>query len=147
MRIWSLNPRYLDAKGLVALWRETLLAKNILLGNTKGYINHPQLIRFKNHQNPVEAINHYLLHVFEEAKNRGYNFDRKKFEIKNGTIEKISVTSSQVKYEFQHLQSKLKTRDILKYQSNRNIPESISLHPIFYVVEGEVEVESWEVII
>ena len=30
MRIWSLHPKYLDAKGVVALWRETLLAKNVL---------------------------------------------------------------------------------------------------------------------
>jgi hypothetical protein len=30
MRIWSLHPKYLDSKGLVALWRESLLAKNVL---------------------------------------------------------------------------------------------------------------------
>lgn len=37
MRIWSLHPSYLDAKGLVALWRETLLAQKVLLGATVGY--------------------------------------------------------------------------------------------------------------
>jgi len=42
MRIWSIHPKYLDAKGLVALWRETLLAKHVLEGKTKGYTNHPQ---------------------------------------------------------------------------------------------------------
>ena len=40
MRIWSLHPKYLDAKGIVALWRETLLAKHVLEGKTKGYKNH-----------------------------------------------------------------------------------------------------------
>jgi len=30
MRLWSLHPRYLDAKGLVALWREGLLAQKVL---------------------------------------------------------------------------------------------------------------------
>ncbi len=36
MRLWSLHPRYLDAKGLVALWREALLAQAVLKGQTKG---------------------------------------------------------------------------------------------------------------
>ena len=48
MRIWSIHPKYLDTKGLVALWRETLLAKNVLEEKTKGYKYHPQLIRFKS---------------------------------------------------------------------------------------------------
>jgi hypothetical protein len=29
-RIWSLHPKYLDARGLVALWREGLLAQAVL---------------------------------------------------------------------------------------------------------------------
>ncbi len=29
MRLWSLHPRYLDPQGLMALWRETLLAKAV----------------------------------------------------------------------------------------------------------------------
>ena len=47
MRLWSVHPKYLDSKGLVALWREALLAKQVLEGGTKGYRNHPQLDRFK----------------------------------------------------------------------------------------------------
>jgi hypothetical protein len=79
MRIWSLHPKYLDSKGLVALWRETLLAKNVLEENTKGYTNHPQLIRFKSSQNPLAYINLYLSTIFEEASLREYNFDKSKF--------------------------------------------------------------------
>jgi hypothetical protein len=41
MRLWSIHPEYLDAKGLVALWREALLAQNVLQCNTKGYKKHP----------------------------------------------------------------------------------------------------------
>jgi hypothetical protein len=41
MRLWSLHPKYLDSKGLVALWREALLAKAVLNEKTKGYKNHP----------------------------------------------------------------------------------------------------------
>ena len=40
MRIWSLHPKYLDAKGLVALWRETLLARNVLENKTKGQVQY-----------------------------------------------------------------------------------------------------------
>ena len=74
MRIWSLHPKYLDAKGLVALWRETLLAKNVLEGKTKGYKNHPQLDRFKTAQEPINAINFYLKAVWLEAVARNYSF-------------------------------------------------------------------------
>lgn len=64
MRLWSIHPKYLDAKGLVALWREALLAQNVLLGNTKGYKNHPQLIRFKNHTDSISAIGFYLHEIY-----------------------------------------------------------------------------------
>ena len=47
MRLWTLHPRYLDAKGLVAAWREALLAQKVLAGATKGYRHHPQLARFQ----------------------------------------------------------------------------------------------------
>lgn len=33
----------MDTKGLVALWRESLLAKNVLENKTKGYKNHLKL--------------------------------------------------------------------------------------------------------
>lgn len=56
MRLWSIHPQYLDAKGLLALWREALLAKHVLEGSTKGYKNHPQLIRFKETDNPIGFI-------------------------------------------------------------------------------------------
>ncbi len=81
MRIWSLHPKYLDTKGLVALWRETLLAKNVLEGNTKGYKNHPQLKRFKNSEYPVQVINQYLSAVYLESLTRGYHFNIAKFNI------------------------------------------------------------------
>ncbi|GIW62281.1 MAG: hypothetical protein KatS3mg090_0107 [Patescibacteria group bacterium] len=78
MRLWTIHPKYLDSKGLVALWREGLLAKKVLEGKTKGYKNHPQLNRFKTHKKPLEAINSYLFNIYKEAKKRGYNFDKKK---------------------------------------------------------------------
>ena len=78
MRLWSLHPKYLDARGLVALWREGLLAQAVLRGKTRGYKHHPQLKRFRIHRRPIAAIRRYLHDVCDEADRRGYNFNRSK---------------------------------------------------------------------
>ena len=75
MRLWTLHPRHLDAAGLVALWREALLAQAVLLGRTRGYTRHPQLERFRTAADPVAAIAGYLRVVADEAKARGYAFN------------------------------------------------------------------------
>ncbi|OPX58804.1 MAG: hypothetical protein A4E25_01477 [Methanobacterium sp. PtaB.Bin024] len=140
MRLWSLHPKYLDSKGLVAVWREGLLAKAVLNGKTKGYKNHPQLIRFKNQKEPLIFIDSYLNNVFKEARNRGYNFDHEKIGSQT-TKKHITVTQGQMKYEFKHLKEKLKTRDWDKYQELTQINLPIP-NPIFRVIPGDVE--SWE---
>ena len=142
MRIWSVHPKYLDAKGLVALWRETLLAKNVLEGNTKGYKNHPQLNRFKAEENPLEAINQYLAEVWEEATRRGYNFDRTKIDFDFQKI-KIDVTIGQLQYEFNHLLKKLEQRDPERYKQFEKL-KMVDCAEIFDVKEGEIE--KWEII-
>src|SRR6186713_81980 len=78
MRLWTLHPKYLDAKGLVALWREGLLARAVLRGATRGYRHHPQLDRFRAQDAPLSAINAYLGAVVDEAEKRGYAFARDK---------------------------------------------------------------------
>ncbi|WP_312350379.1 pyrimidine dimer DNA glycosylase/endonuclease V [Actinomyces sp.] len=75
MRLWSLDPSYLDAKGLVACWREALLAQAVLAGRTKGYTHHPQLERFREAPDPLAAIAAYLEGIAAEATRRGYHFD------------------------------------------------------------------------
>lgn len=140
MRIWSLHPEYLDAKGLVALWRETLLAKNVLEGKTKGYLNHPQLTRFKNSKSPLDAINYYLESVWKEADGRAYNFDKAKFS-DIGDIEKINLTTGQLDFEIEHLLKKLERRDPEKYFENLKVVE-YKIHPLFKIVEGDIE--PWE---
>lgn len=150
MRLWSISPKYLDTKGLLALWREALLAKNVLEGKTKGYKYHPQLIRFKNSKNPILYINLYLKQIFDEAKNRGYNFDIKKIDldkISNENVEdleKIKVTKGQIKYEFEFLKAKLLKRDLLKYEKIKNINkiEQIEIVTIFEIIDGDIE--PWE---
>lgn len=142
MRIWSVHPKYLDAKGLVALWRETLLAKHVLEGKTKGYKNHPQLNRFKNSERAVDAINNYLAIVHREATNRQYNFDDKKIN-RDFSPASLSVTKGQLNYEATHLLNKLKTRDPKKYQDLKNL-KSFEPHPLFNLIEGDIE--DWEII-
>jgi hypothetical protein len=141
MRIWSIHPKYLDAKGLVALWRETLLAKHVLEGKTKGYKNHPQLNRFKAHVEPLHAINHYLSIVHEEATKRNYRFDGQKIDEYHPAI--IKVSSGQVDYEIRHLKNKLMDRDPVKLEEINRI-SLYDCHPLFEVVEGGVE--DWEIL-
>lgn len=142
MRLWSIHPKYLDAKGLVALWREGLLAQKVLLGKTKGYKNHPQLTRFRNHINPVGAIASYLRCVVEEAKTRGYNFDSNKIVNKSIKTD-LLVNSGQIKYEFNHLLEKLNKRDPELYEKVKAI-KIIKTHPLFRKKKGDIE--DWEII-
>jgi hypothetical protein len=140
MRIWSIHPKYLDSKGLVALWRETLLAKNVLLGITEGYKNHPQLLRFKETKDPISSINTYLYYIYLESLKRGYSFNKSKFCNHNEKI-KMKVTDKQLNYEFEHLLKKLKIRNIEKYKEIKKEANLIA-HPIFEIKSGEIE--QWE---
>lgn len=138
--MWSIHPKYLDTKGLVALWAEGLLAKKVLEGKTKGYRNHPQLVRFKNSENPIAYINAYLYEVYLEALRRGYSFNVNK--LRPVRIEKrLSVTRGQLNYEFQLLLWKLRSRDSKKYMEIMYV-KTVEAHPIFHVVDGGVE--PWE---
>lgn len=140
MRIWSIHPKYLDAKGLVALWRETLLAKKVLEGQTRGYRNHPQLERFKQSENPLDNINHYLSTVYSEALERDYHFDKEKIDW-SFKASRINVTSGQIKYETEHLLKKLSLRDRDKFEKFSQL-DRFEANPIFRIVEGDIE--SWE---
>ncbi len=142
MRIWSLHPQYLDSKGLVALWRETLLAKHVLEGKTKGYKNHPQLLRFKNTKNPLGYINRYLSMVYKESVKRGFYFDKSKFEAINFD-SKLTVSTGQINFEMQHLLKKLKIRDKKLFEKYKNISQ-IQPNAIFTIISGEIA--AWEVV-
>lgn len=142
MRIWSLHPQYLDSKGLVALWRETLLAKHVLEGKTKGYKNHPQLIRFKKSNDPLNSINAYLSEIYHEAERRGYQFNKEKIDWDFTTI-KLKVTEGQMAYETKHLLNKLKERDRPLYEKVRQL-DTLDTHPIFKQIAGPIE--AWEII-
>ena len=140
MRIWSLHPKYLDRMGLLACWRESLLAQKVLLGDTNGYQHHPQLMRFRACPNPLDAIASYLEALADEAGERGYAFNREKIAAA-GMQGKIPVNQGQILYEWEHLKTKLARRDPLRLAqiSAVEMPEA---HPLFEIVAGGVE--PWE---
>jgi hypothetical protein len=140
MRLWSLHPKYLDRQGLLAGWREALLAQKVLKGETRGYRNHPQLTRFRSRPDPLAAIGSYLAALADEADRRGYHFDRTKIHLGRETGI-IPVSAGQLKYEWGHLQEKLSHRDPERFRQLAGI-ELPEPHPAFEVSEGGIE--EWE---
>ncbi len=140
MRLWTLHPRYLDARGLVAAWREALLAQKVLSGLTQGYKHHPQLIRFRMQPEPVRAIAAFLTFLAAEAARRNYHFDSSKIA-PAGYTGQIEETSGQLFHEWQHLKRKLELRSPDHFRLCRDIaiPEP---HPLFNIVPGDVR--DWE---
>ena len=140
MRLWTLHPKYLDARGLVALWREALLAQKVLRGETRGYKHHPQLRRFSNLANPPAALASYLAAVREEAVRRDYKFDASKIGVRR-IRGKMTETRGQLLYEWRHLKRKLKERDAKRHRAL--LPVKIPApHPLFRIVPGKVR--DWE---
>lgn len=144
MRLWSLHPAYLDAKGLVAEWREALLAQKVLQGKTRGYRHHPQLLRFQNSPDPVLAIGKFLREIANEGARRGYRFDISKIRSRKKTTMRIAVSSSQVEYEVELLKSKLWKRDRIKLKELQDV-RRIRLKELFRRTQGDIE--GWEKVI
>ena len=140
LRLWTLHPRYLDSQGLVALWRESLLARAVLRGQTRGYRHHPQLARFRAHPSPRYAINAYLAAIHAEATKRGFLFDRRKLGPLR-IVPRMRTTTGQVMHEWQHLLGKLALRNPEVRQRWRTV-RFPRCHPLFSRVEGPPE--SWE---
>lgn len=140
MRLWSLHPKYLDSRGLVALWREALLAQAVLRGRTRGYRHHPQLERFLAQSAPASAIAAYLREIHSEAASRSYSFDAAKIGRARMAIS-MPVTHGQIEYEWRHLMAKLRLRDPRRHERLQGIA-SPECHPLFRLCAGSVE--SWE---
>ncbi len=140
MRLWTIHPKYLDPQGLVALWREALLARAVLRGRTRGYRQHPQLERFRAHALPRYAINAYLSAIHAEAMARGYAFDKRKVGPVR-PVDAIVTTRAQVRYEWRHLLAKLsrRSRDVHRRWRALRTPQC---HPLFKPAAGSIE--AWE---
>jgi hypothetical protein len=139
MRLWTVHPRFLDTKGLTAVWREGLLARKVLRGETKGYTRHPQLSRFRDHPDPLSAIDAYLAAVLREARNRGYNFDGSKID-EQAKAAPIREHTGQLDYEWRHLLAKLEQRAPDRFEDSRDLKPAP--HPLFVLVKGDVR--DWE---
>lgn len=140
MRLWTIHPRYLDTKGLIAAWREGLLAQKVLRGQTRGYTCHPQLHRFQTATSPAETIASYLTAIANEADRRGYKFNRTK--IPRGKFQgKLIETRGQLLFEWSHLKRKLRRRSPKIYQVCCRI-EIPRPHPLFRIVAGPIR--AWE---
>ena len=142
MRLWSISPRHLDTVGLVALWRESLLALKVLEGLTRGYRNHPQLARFKQCADPLKAINTYLYYVWIEGRRRGFSFreDRVRWDAVDTSL-KIPVSEGQLKYEVWHLLRKVLNRNPAWFSYLLQL-RCFNPNPLFYPTPGGVE--PWE---
>jgi len=144
--------------GLLAAWREGLLAQKVLEGGTKGYRNHPQLVRFRAAAEPIIAVGAYLSCVAREAAARGYSFDTGKIDAAKAGAEadltptdrrvsseskrrRIPVTSGQAAYEWALLKRKLTLRDPEKLSTLRGIKIQ-ELNDAFRLTAGAIE--AWE---
>jgi Pyrimidine dimer DNA glycosylase len=140
LRLWSVHPKHLDARGLVAVWREGLLAQAVLRGRTRGYRRHPQLDRFRRCASPVGAIAEYLRGVRAEAVRRGYRFDGTRIA-RGRAGARLPVSRGQLAYEWAHLIQKLGRRD-RRWLKSLGAVRRPQAHPLFRVVAGGVAV--WE---
>lgn len=140
MRLWTVHPRYLDGKGLLAAWREGLLAQAVLLGQTRGYTRHPQLHRFRTRSSPMACIACYLTEIANEADRRGYKFDRTRILARRST-GKLIETRGQLQFEWKHLKRKLRRRAPKVYRSCCKI-SAPAASPMFRIVPGPIQ--EWE---
>jgi hypothetical protein len=141
MRLWTVHPCHLDVVGLVALWREALLAQAVLLGRTRGYTRHPQLERFRIAADPVACIGRYLRVVAEEARARRYAFNDALIVAASNQVAPIPETDGQLLYEWKHLRTKILLRAPEWYRT-RIVGVHPTPHPLFRIVAGGVR--DWE---
>lgn len=141
MRLWTLHPGYLDPQGLVALWREALLAQAVLAGRTQGYRHHPQLQRFAAQPDALMAVNAYLAEVLAESQRRGYRFDASKVPPVPAPMSLIAATTGQRDHEWRHLRAKLAARSPA-WHARWDGVDTPRLHPLFCLEPGGVA--DWE---
>jgi len=141
MRLWSLDPQYLDRQGLTAAWREALLAQAVLLGRTRGYTRHPQLQRFREQPSPERSMAAFLTGILHEADARGYRFTREKIVGDAGQVPQIPVARGQVDYEWSLLRERMLRRSP-EFASRWAGLETVGTHPLFIVEAGPIA--DWE---
>jgi hypothetical protein len=156
VRLWSIHPEYLDRMGLLGLWREALLAQQVLHGETENYKNHSHMQRFYAlpKEDAMQYMSDYLFFVWQEGKLRGYKLnvnhikDPRNGGSLSGSPRKLfTVSSGQLALEYQILCMRTRNRDHKhflgledKYPSHRMwVPKP---NPVFTLIHGRKE--EWE---
>ena len=142
MRLWTLHPKYLDAKGLVAAWREALLAQAVLR-DRNDWLPKP------SSTDPVPPLtltgSKYRV-LSSRAACRGkpawVSVRPRKDRLPRGGRSRLKATLGQLGYEWKHLRAKLAIRDKAWLASLGRVARP-DAHPTFRVVPGDVE--DWEV--
>jgi hypothetical protein len=70
MRVWDVDPGYLNRQSLLGEHREIHALVSIVINNKKGYARHPETLRWKNH---LAALKHRHDLVVSEMQLRGYH--------------------------------------------------------------------------
>lgn len=88
----------------------------------------------------MRSINQYLTSVYKNSLERGYHFNKNKVN-PNFIPTKLTVTDKQIKFEMEHLLTKMETRDPERFHKlSRKV--KIDAHPLFRIIDGEIE--PWE---
>lgn len=135
-----MHPQHFDRQAITACWREGLLAQAVIFEPGRGYSHHPQLVRFREADDPEAAIGDYLSAIVDEADNRGYRFAREKIR-RTGFSGQLTVNEGQLDYEWTHLLAKLQRRSPQVWEQWRTHAHARA-HPLFTIVDGPIA--DWE---
>lgn len=94
MRIWDkIPPENLCRNHLLAEHRETLCIFSVITNNKKGYSNHPEVLRWKNH---LPALSNRHRQIQQEASRRGYNFKDLPLKVSDGSVQVPKAWDDQI---------------------------------------------------
>ena len=141
MRLWSLHPRYLDPKGLVALWREALARPGRAPGAIPGDIATIPSCSDSARSPLRVAASPSTFGPCTRNRSSEATASTGARLCTGGTVARVDVTRGQLDFEWRHLLAKLEKRNppVLEALQNTGDPAP---HPLFRVVPGAIE--EWE---
>lgn len=118
----------------------------MLAGGTRGYTRHPQLARFREHAEPLDAIGASLVGLRHEASARGYRFDATRIgrPVPPDEVAPIAVTDGQLAHKLEHVRAKALSRSpewAPRLPDAGTVPPA---HPLLRAFPGGIE--AWGVL-
>ena len=138
MKLWTFHPRYLDTCGLTGLWREAIMAQNILIklmqGKLVGYTNHPELNKIRNIGESIfweGAIRVYLDEIYKESVLRKHSFNQYKIRASRGFLLNVEIwlSEEQLRQEEETIKERMAVRSPGRYQEVKDL--QFEPHPLF----------------